>query len=150
MTVDIVDASLNDGDNSSEVTFTFSEVPASFTTADITAVGGTVSRPVARLGDPRVYTATFTADDGFDGTGSVTVTAGSYTDAAGNPGAAGTDTVTIDTRSNPTVTVDIVDASLNDADNSSDVTFTFSEVPTNFTSDDITAEGGTVSRLSRN
>ena len=86
-----------------------------------------------RTDDPLVYTATFTADDGFDGTGSVTVTADSYTDAAGNPGGGGTDTVTIDTRSNPTVTVDIVDASLNDADNSSDVTFTFSEAPTDFT-----------------
>ena len=45
----------------------------------------------------------------FAGTGSVTVTAGSYTDAAGNTGAGGTDTVAIDT-ANPTVTVDIVDA----------------------------------------
>ena len=49
-----------------------------------------------------------------------------YTDLALNTGTAGSDTVAIDTL-NPTVTVDIVDASLNDTDNSSLVTFEFSE-----------------------
>ena len=97
VTVNIVDASLSDPDNSSQVTFTFSEAPgASFTAADITAVGGTVTG-LAATADPLVYTATFTATDDFDGTGSVSVTAASYTDAAGNTGAAGSDTVAIDT-----------------------------------------------------
>ena len=41
-----------------------------------------------------------------------------YTDVAGNLGSSGTDTAPVDTR-NPTVCVDIVDASLNDSDNSS-------------------------------
>ncbi|MER8903126.1 adhesin, partial [Mesorhizobium sp. M0772] len=50
------------------------------------------------------FTATFTADDGFAGQGSVSVTAGSYTDTAGNTGSAGSDTVAID-RENPTFTV---------------------------------------------
>ena len=86
--------------------------------------------------NPLVYTATFTATDGFDGTGTVSVTAGSYTDAAGNAGIGGSDTVAID-RLNPTVTVDIVDGSLSDSDNSSDVTFTFSEAPVGFTAADI-------------
>ena len=54
-----------------------------------------------------------------------------YTDLAGNTGAAARDTVAIDTL-NPTVTVDIVDASLNDTDNSSLVTFAFSEAVTGF------------------
>ena len=56
----------------------------------------------------------------------MSVAAGSYTDAAGNPGAAGSDTVAID-RGNPTVVVDIVDAPLSDGDASSVVTLTFSE-----------------------
>ena len=86
------------------------------------------------------YTATFTADDGFTGTGSVSVAAGSYTDAAGNPGGAGSDTVAIDTQ-NPTVAVDIVDGALSDGDNSSVVTFTFSEAPAGFTPSDIAADG---------
>ena len=75
------------------------------------------------------WTATFTADDDFDGTGSVTVS-GEYTDAVGNVGATGaTDSVDIDTE-NPTATVDIADTDLNDSDNSSLVTITFSEAVT--------------------
>ena len=66
----------------------------------------------------------------------MTVT-GRYTDLVGNIGATGaTDTVAIDTL-NPTVTVDIVDASLNDSDNSSLVTFTFSEAVTGFANADV-------------
>ena len=42
---------------------------------------------------------------------------------------------------NPTVTVDIVDPSLSDSDNSSVVTFTFSEAPVDFTAADITVVG---------
>ena len=45
----------------------------------------------------KIYTATFTATDGFNGSGSVSVTAGSYTDAAGNLGGPGSDTVQIET-----------------------------------------------------
>ncbi|MHC2273866.1 hypothetical protein ACVME8_000477 [Bradyrhizobium diazoefficiens] len=145
VTVDIVDGALSDGDNSSVVTFTFSEAPVGFTAADITATHGTVTG-LAATADPLVYTATFTADDGFTGTGSVSVTAASYTDAALNLGGAGTDSVTIDT-DNPTVTVDIVDGALSDGDNSSVVTFTFSEAPVGFTAADITATHGTVTGL---
>ena len=128
------------------MTFTFSEAPVDFTAADITAVGGTVERADRSTADPLVYTATFTATDGFSGTGSVSVTAGSYTDATGNPGTGGSDNVPIDTL-NPTVTVDIVDPTLSDSDNSSVVTFTFSEAPVDFTAADITAVGGTVTGL---
>ena len=141
--VNIVDGSLTDGDSSSQVTFTFSEAPVGFTAADISAVGGTVTGLTATA-DPLVYTATFTASDGFSGTGSVA--ADGYTDAAGNAGAAGSDTVTID-RLNATVAVNIVDGSLTDGDASSQVTFTFSEAPVGFTAADISAAGGTVTGL---
>ncbi len=53
-------------------------------------------------------TAKFTADDGYEGRGTVTVTVGGYTDSSGNLGAAGSDTVAVDTK-NPTLTVNIVD-----------------------------------------
>ena len=56
--------------------------------------------------------------------------------------------VTID-RSNPTVAVNIVDASLSDSDVSSVVTFTFSEAPVGFTASDISAVGGTVTGLAQ-
>ena len=86
VTVDIVDAALNDGDNSSLVTFTFSEAPVGFTHADVTRSAArssavTADRPT-RWSTRRPSRPT----DGFRGTGSVTVTAGSYTDAAGNAG----------------------------------------------------------------
>ncbi|WP_461331569.1 beta strand repeat-containing protein [Bradyrhizobium huanghuaihaiense] len=144
--VDIVATSLSDGTPSSNVTFTFSEAPgASFTPADITATNGTISG--LTLDDATHYHATFTATDGVSAAGSVSVTAGSYTDAAGNLGSAGTDTVTID-RVNPTVAVDIVATSLSDGTPSSNVTFTFSEAPgASFTPADITATNGTISGL---
>jgi len=119
LAVDIVDTSLNDGDNSSLVTFEFSEDVNGFTVGDVSVSGGTLSN---FSGSGSSYQATFTATDGVETTGSVSVAANSYTDLAGNNGGAGSDTVTIDTK-NPTLAVNIVDASLNDGDNSSQVIF---------------------------
>jgi hypothetical protein len=141
VTVNIVDASLNDGDNSSLVTFEFSENVRGFNAGDLTPVGVALSGFTAIDGDS--YTAIFTATDGIATTGSVTVGTG-YTDVAGNTGTAGADTVAIDTV-NPTVTVNIVDASLNDGDNSSLVTFEFSENVTGFNAGDLTPVGGALS-----
>jgi len=75
------------------VTFTFSEDPgASFTwdgtQGDVVVSGGTLS---AIGGSGQVRTATFTPDANTDGgTASITIGAGSYADAAGNTGGAGT------------------------------------------------------------
>ncbi|MFM4718563.1 Ig-like domain-containing protein, partial [Aeromonas bivalvium] len=102
--VDIVDTALNVADKVSSVTFTFSEVPVGFTAADLTVSGGTISSLVQSASDPTVWTATFTATDGFTGTASVAVKDGSYTDAAGNPGSAGSDTVAVDTQA-PTASI---------------------------------------------
>ncbi|NMG75370.1 Ig-like domain-containing protein, partial [Aromatoleum diolicum] len=136
---------LSDTDSSSQVTFTFSEAPVGFTAGDIVAVGGTVTNLQATA-DSLVYTAIFTATDGFAGTASVSVANDLYTDAAGNLGSGGSDTVPVD-RSNPTLTVNIVDTALSDTDTSSQVTFTFSEAPVGFTAGDIVAVGGTVTNL---
>ena len=71
-------------------------------------VGGAISDLVATV-DPLVWTAQFTATDGFTGTGSVTCRGSdSYTDEALNLGGSGSDSVTID-RTNPTVTVAIAE-----------------------------------------
>ena len=67
----------------------------------MTVSGGTLSGFTAVDGNS--FTATFTANDGVETTGSVSVGTG-YTDAAGNVGAASSDTVSIDTL-NPSVTV---------------------------------------------
>lgn len=140
VTVNIVDASLSDGDSSSSVTFTFSEAVTGFTVADVTVAGGTLSD---FAGSGSSYSATFTATDGSTTTGSVSVGTG-YTDAVGNVGTAGSDTVGVD-RANPTVTVNVVDVSLSDTDNSSSVTFTFSEAVTGFTAADVSVAGGALS-----
>jgi len=105
VTTSIVDTALSDAASSSQVTFTFAGAPTNFTAVDITAVGGTLSDLVQYLvgdGTGKIYSATFTADDNFDGTGSVTVGTG-WQDAAGNTGVGGSDTVVIDTE-NPAVT----------------------------------------------
>ena len=68
------------------MTFEFSENVNWLALADVTAVGGTLSG-FATI-DGNSYSATFTATDGFFGSGSVTVGTG-YTDAAGNAGPGG-------------------------------------------------------------
>ncbi|MDA1166340.1 MAG: Ig-like domain-containing protein, partial [Planctomycetota bacterium] len=144
VTVNIVDASLSDGDNASNVTFEFSEDVAGFDASDVSVTGGTLSSFSAVDGDS--FTAIFTASDGIETTGSVNVGNG-YSDAAGNAGATGADSVSIDTL-NPTVTVNIVDDILRNADNTSNVTFVFTEVVTGFEPEDVVISGGTLSNLS--
>ncbi|MBK7675190.1 MAG: Ig-like domain-containing protein [Candidatus Accumulibacter sp.] len=126
--VDIVDTSLNSGDKVSTVTFTFSDAPSGFDLTDITAVGGTLSGLAVSLTDPKVYTALFTANDGFTGIGSVSVADASYTNAAGNIGTGHNDTVVIDTAPPlPTITLDAnitADDILNAAEIAGNVTVT--------------------------
>lgn len=143
VTVNVVDANLSDADNSSSVTFEFSEAVSGFDSSDLTAIGGTLSN--FQQIDADSYSATFTATASTEVTGSVSVGTG-YVDAASNAGTAGSDTVAIDTK-NPTVTVNIVDPSLNTSDTASVVTFEFSENVTAFTLDDISATGGNISAL---
>jgi hypothetical protein len=99
--VNIVSSVINTGGSSttrrSNVTFTFSEEPTGFTLSDITQEGGSVDNFAVSDSDPKIYTARFTANKDFIGTGRVSVTASSYTDLSGNAGAAGTDTVTLGT-----------------------------------------------------
>ncbi|MEM8651286.1 MAG: Ig-like domain-containing protein, partial [Pseudomonadota bacterium] len=93
--VDIVDSVLNDADNSSLVTFTFSEDVSGFDASDVTVTNGTLSN--FTMVTASSYTATFTADDNFSGPGFVVVDSGSYVDLEGNPGGSGIDTVNIQT-----------------------------------------------------
>ena len=109
-----------------------------FDAGDLTAVGGALSGFTEV--DANSYTAIFTADDGIETAGSVTVGTG-FADLVGNAGTGGSDTVAIDTL-NPTVVVDIVAGSLDDSTNSSLVTFEFSEDVTGFDAGDLMAVGG--------
>jgi hypothetical protein len=91
-------ASLKSGETAL-VWFTFSEAPHGFTAGDVSVSGGTLSG-FAVTSNPLVYTATFTPATGLNGVlAGITVAAGSYTDAADNPGLAGTSPViSIDTQ----------------------------------------------------
>src|SRR5207237_2742285 len=123
--VDIVDASLSDSHNNSNVTFTFTQKVSDATLTSlasspgITVTGGTLSALSWNAGHTAA-TATFTATDGAETTGSRSVERRVGNEGAGRRGSSGTDSVPIDTK-NPTVLVDIVDASLSDSANSSNV-----------------------------
>ncbi|MCQ4055972.1 retention module-containing protein, partial [Aeromonas sp. SG16] len=121
--VNIVDDKLTVGETS-EVTFTFSEQVKGFEVGDLTVVGGTVTDLKTTDGG-KTWTGTFTPTPGFEGTASVTVNEGSYTDLAGNAGTGGSDTAGADIKA-PSVVVNIVDDKLTVGE-TSEVTFTFSE-----------------------
>ena len=121
--VNIVDDKLTVGETS-EVTFTFSEKVTGFELDDLTVVGGTVTGLTTADGG-KTWTGTFTPTPGFEGTASVTVNEGSYTDLAGNAGTGGSDTAGADIKA-PSVIVNIVDDKLTVGE-TSEVTFTFSE-----------------------
>jgi Ca2+-binding RTX toxin-like protein len=102
----------------------------------VTVSGGTLSNFATVDGDS--YTATFTADDGVETTGSVSVGIG-YEDAVGNAGTAGTDTVTIDTL-NPTVV--ITPDGTTTTDSPIVFTFQFSETVSGFVAGDVSITNG--------
>ncbi|MFO0039070.1 MAG: beta strand repeat-containing protein [Synechococcaceae cyanobacterium] len=125
------------------ITFTFSEDPGgSFvwdgSTGDVVVSGGTLTEI---SGSGLTRTATFTPPAASSGTASISVPAGSYTDAAGNPGGAGTTpALTYNTRigitsSSPSLL----------AGQTATITFTFSDAPSDFTASDIVTTGGTLS-----
>ena len=70
------------------MTFTFSEAPTAFSLSDVTAVGGTLSALTEV--NATTYTATFMGAVNTDiDSAVVSVTAGSWEEINGNPGAAG-------------------------------------------------------------
>jgi Ca2+-binding RTX toxin-like protein len=138
----ITAASLADGSNSCDVSITFSEFPVGFNPAqDLSLVGGVLS--TGRFdASGKIWTATFTANDNFNGQGSVGLANQAYSDASLNLGVGGTDTVAIDTM-NPTASIVITAASLTDGSNTTEISISFSEVPLGFNSgNDLVVVGG--------
>jgi hypothetical protein len=90
---------VNIAQDTATITFKFSEAPASFTLADTTAVGGTLSNLTSSGTTGTTYTATFTGAAGIDITNAmVSVTAGSWQENNGNLGLGGsTPAFTVDT-----------------------------------------------------
>ena len=103
-----------DADNASNVTFEFSEDVLDFDVTDLTVSGGVISG--FTVVDGANYSATFTATDGIEATGSVAVDAGSYTDVPGNLGETGSDDVTIDTKNPSVETIQVDNTVVNEAD----------------------------------
>ncbi|WP_422909888.1 Ig-like domain-containing protein [Pseudomonas sp. MAC6] len=83
--ISTTDSNLSVGE-ATTLTFTFSESVSGFTASDIVPTGGVISNLVQSVGNPAVWTATFTSTGG--GSPSVSLPAGSYTDLVGNAGAA--------------------------------------------------------------
>ncbi len=126
------------------ITFTFSEDPgASFVPGDITTTGGTLGA-FGAIGLTR--TATFTPAVNTTANASITVAAGTYTDAVGNLGSAGTTPVLAIDTLRPSATVVVADTSLTVGETSG-VTITFNEAVTGFTLADLTVANGTLSAL---
>ncbi|WP_168858726.1 Ig-like domain-containing protein [Bradyrhizobium brasilense] len=131
------------------VTFTFSEAVAGFGLGDVSVSGGALGSLVhvgVNGAGQDIYTATFTPDVTNAEAGSVQVNASSYSDTAGNAGAASNAiNFTGDTLA-PTVSVTLnPDTVL--AGDLSVATFTFSETVSGFALGDITVHGGALSNL---
>jgi predicted secreted protein len=146
--------SLKAGDTAT-ITFTFSEDPGtSFTwdgsAGDVVASGGTLG---AISGTGTTRTAVFTPTPGLaSGTGSISVTANSYQDSAGNNGDADTPpSISIDTLA-PSLLITSSISTLK-ASETSTITFTFSEDPgSSFTwngsAGDVAVTGGSLGAIS--
>jgi len=146
VSVSLDDSALKIGETAT-VTFSFNEAPVGFAADDVTVQNGSLSG-LTNSGDPLIFIATFTPAPDIEDTTNVVSVGTSFTDTAGNAGTAGVSANNeIDTLA-PTVTVNVLDAALNDADNQSVVTFEFSEVVNGFSLADVSASGGTLNNFS--
>ena len=137
--------STNDGalaiGETATLTFTLSAASSTFTAADVTVSGGTLSN---FAGSGANYTATFTPAANSTTTAVITVAAGTFTDATGNANTVATPlNLTVDTVA-PTIGISSSKTSLALGETAT-LTFTLSEASTNFTAADVTVSGGTLS-----
>ena len=138
-------ATTNDG--TLTLTFTSSEAITNFTSGSVTLSGGTLSSFSATSSS--VFTGVFTPST--DGTTTIDIMAGIFADAAGNTNTAVPQFNWIYDGTKPTMTITATNGSTavaNDAitkDSTLTLTFTSSEVTTDFTAEDVTVSGGTLS-----
>ena len=130
------------------LTFTFSKDVIGFDGGDIAITGGTIS---AFNGSGSVYTATFTPPTETNGSSDITVNDNSYADTSGNNGTGDSLNITIYTitpdTTAPTLSISSDKLALGIGD-TANVTFTFSEVVTDFDINDVVATLGTISGFS--
>lgn len=127
---------------SATLTFNFSEQPIDFDNSDLIAIDGTVG-PLNGTGLTRTAVFTPTANIN-DLNSTVSVAADSYTDLAGNGGAASNVLDMVGDTANPHLSITSTKTRFKSGD-TANFTFTFDEAPNGFTADDITVSGGTLS-----
>ena len=132
------------GGASDRLTFTLSLATTEFTAADITVTGGSLS---GFSGSGTVYTATFTPAPAFQGSATVSVVAGAFTNGSGNPNALTTLTIPVDAVP-PAITITCSGDGPLTVGSTATITFTVTEPVTTFGREDITVSGGTLSALS--
>ncbi|CRI59231.1 Ig-like domain-containing protein [Pseudomonas sp. CCOS 191] len=145
-TISLSDTALKVGETAT-VTITFSEVVSGFTNTDLTVTNGTLSA-VSSSDGGKTWTATFTPTSNITSASNViTLNNAGVTDLAGNAGAGTTSSAnySIDTQ-RPTATIVVADSNLSIGE-TSQVTITFSEAVTGFTSADLTVANGTLSAV---
>ncbi|NBR07493.1 MAG: hypothetical protein EBT92_17255, partial [Planctomycetes bacterium] len=126
------------------ITFTFSENPIGFTNTDVIVNGGTISG-FTSTADPKVYSGIFTPSPNSTANGTISVSIGSYTDLANNPGASDSTSIMVDTLG-PSLAISSDKPEL-EYHQTAAITFSFSELPVGFDLVDITLTGGTLSNL---
>jgi len=129
------------------LTFTLNVASTTFTSSDVTVSGGTLSN---FSGSGASYTATFTPTANSTTNGVISVASGTFTDAAGNANADGSDannrvTLALDTLP-PMIAIASSSTSLT-AGQTATISFTLSESSTTFTSSDVSVSGGTLSNF---
>jgi hypothetical protein len=129
------------------VTITFSEAVSGFDNSDLSVLNGTLSA-VSSADGGVTWTATFTPANAItDTTNVITLNNSGVTDLAGNVGSGVTSSgnFSIDTQ-RPTATV-VVDHSALKIGDTAQVTITFSEAVSGFTTADLSVTNGTLSNL---
>jgi hypothetical protein len=131
---------------SAVITVTFNEAPAELDLTDFSAVGGTLGNLTATA-NPRVFTLDFTPNGGLSGlVGGVSLSAGTYTDSAGNNGGGASSAAISITTLGPSVVI-TSDAATLKAGESANITFTFTSAPSGFATNDISVTGGSLGAL---
>jgi subtilisin-like proprotein convertase family protein len=123
-----------------EIAFSLSQSSVDFDLADIVVIGGALSN---FAGSGTRYSATFTPTVGFSGAATISVPAGAFADAAGNPSTAGMLSLGV-ISSSPTVSIN-PSVSPIWAGQTAQITFTLSAPSSNFAIDDIIVAGGALS-----
>jgi hypothetical protein len=140
-----LDKTLLKAGDSATVTIRFSEKVIAFDVGDLVADNASLS-DLATDDGGQTWTATLVANSSIEDTSNLVQLSATYTDIAGNVGAAGTSgNYSLDTKA-PTATIKLADEALQ-AGETTTLTITFSEKVQDFGNADVTVQNGTLGTL---